>query len=49
MAGPPWLNLRFSLVRHEPFSLNHQYVNLIVFKEFLCDDTLHEFELDDLL
>ena len=41
--GPPWLNLRCSLVLTlcEPFSLFHQIIDSL----FLCDNILHKLEI----
>ena len=42
-VGPPWLNLRYSLVLtlREPFSLFHQIIESL----FLCDNILHKLEI----
>ena len=41
--GPPWLNLRYSLVQAlcEPFSLFHQIIDGL----FLCGNVLHKLEI----
>ena len=41
--GPPWLNLRYSLVLTlcEPFSLFHQIIDSL----FFCDNVLHKLEI----
>ena len=41
--GPPWLNLRYSLVLTlcEPFSLFHQIIDSL----FLCGNVLHKLEI----
>ena len=41
--GPPWLNLRYSLVLtlYEPFSLFHQIIDSL----FLCGNVLHKLEI----
>ena len=41
--GPPWLNLRYSLVLTlcGPFSLFHQIIDSL----FLCGNVLHKFEI----
>ena len=41
--GPPWLNLRYSLVLTlcEPFSLFHQIIDSV----FLCGNVLHKLEI----
>ena len=42
--GPPWLNLRYSLVQTlcKPFSLFHQIIDSLI---FFCDNVLHKLEI----